>query len=37
MKIKPQTEEDKAKAEYAERILFQFLRSIEALEQIQSK
>jgi hypothetical protein len=37
MKIKPQTQEDKAKAEYAERILFQFLRSIEALEKIQSK
>jgi len=37
MKIKPQTQEDKAKAEYAERILFQFLRSIEALEQIQNK
>jgi len=37
MKIKPQTQEDKAKAEYAERILFQFLRSMEALEQIQSK
>jgi hypothetical protein len=37
MKIKPQTQEDKVKAEYAERILFQFLRSIEALEQIQSK
>ncbi len=37
MKIKPQTQEDKAKAEYAERILFQFLRSIEALEKVQGK
>jgi hypothetical protein len=36
-KKKPDTQEDKAKAEYAERILFQFLRSIEALEQIQNK
>ena len=28
---KPQTAEDKAKAQYAERILFQFLRTIEKL------
>lgn len=30
-KKKPETQEDKLKAEYAERILFQLLRSIEKL------
>jgi hypothetical protein len=36
-KKKPDTQEDKKKAEEAERILFQFLRSIEALQQSQDK
>ena len=36
-KKKPDTQEDKKKAEEADRILFQFLRSIETLEQIQGQ